>query len=228
MGMTVVEKILARASGRDAVARRATWSSRASTWPCRTRTRRWSSTSSTRSSKGTGLEPTDLGPVEDRDHLRPPGAGRVAEDRDQPEEDPRVRRRARASPSSTTSAATRAASATRSCPRTATCGRATVVVGHRLATRPATARSAPSPSASAPPRWRRVWALGVARQRRGAGHDQGRRERRASRRTCGPKDLILHLDRPAHRRGRQLPGARVPRRDHPSDVRPPAASSSAT
>jgi 3-isopropylmalate/(R)-2-methylmalate dehydratase large subunit len=89
MGMTVVEKILARASGVTRSAR-GTWSSRASTSPCRTRTRPWSSTSSTRSTRAPASS-RSLGPVEDRDHLRPPGAGRVAEDRDQPEEGARVR-----------------------------------------------------------------------------------------------------------------------------------------
>ena len=39
MGMTVVEKILARASGKPATQAGDVWS-RASTWRCRTRTRR--------------------------------------------------------------------------------------------------------------------------------------------------------------------------------------------
>ena len=44
--------------------------------------------------EGTGLEPTRLGPGEDRDHLRPPRPGGDGEDGHQPEEDPRVRGRA--------------------------------------------------------------------------------------------------------------------------------------
>ena len=190
MGMTVVEKILARASGRAAVhagdvvepARRPRHVAR---------------------ERGAGPQPVprglpghrpraeDLGPVADRHHLRPPRPRRVPEDRHQPEEGARVRGRSTGSPASTTSAATRAASATRSCPRTATSARARSWSAP-TPTPPATARSAPSPSASAPPRWPasgRSASRSTSRCRRRSRS----RSTAASPRSVGPKDLILHL-----------------------------------
>ena len=92
MGMTVVQKILARASGRTAA--------------------RWARCVEPKVDlamshenaalvvnqfleifQGSGREPQDLGSGPGRDHLRPPRAGRVVEDRHQPEERARVRRR---------------------------------------------------------------------------------------------------------------------------------------
>ena len=144
MGMTLAEKILARASGRErGVAGRDRGRARGPR--DEPRERRPGAQELPRNRRG-----ARVGPVEDRHHLRPP---RARPNRKRPP--PPTRRsasswRRRASSTSTTWAA--AASATRCCPRTATCGRAWWWWAP-IRTPPRTARSAPSPPASAPPRW---------------------------------------------------------------------------
>ena len=212
MGMTVVEKILARASGRAAVARRRR--RRAARRPGHVARERGAGDQPVpRDLQGHGPRADGLGPVEDRDHLRPPrarpsraktatnqkkvrefvGAQGIAKFHDirgdvgrhLPPDPARERLRA---------AGRR--------------GRR-----HRLATRPATARSARSPSASAPPRWRASGRSGVALNVEVPADDQGRGRRARSPACVGPEGPDPPPRRHAHRRGRELQGDRVPRRD---------------
>ena len=86
MGMTMVEKILAKATDQPTVKAGDVLEPNV-TWPCRTKTVRWSSTSSTRSTKTPGWRARS-GIPQDRDHLRPPRAGGKLKNGDQPEKDP--------------------------------------------------------------------------------------------------------------------------------------------
>ena len=191
MGMTVVEKILARAAGLPSVnagrRRRAEGGPRHVAREC-----------------GAGDQPVpgDLrghGPRARRSGIprASPSSSTTACRPNRPRPPPTRRRSASsspptASPSSTTSAATSAASATRSCPSTATCARATWCVGtdspHHQPRRAGRLRFGIGATEMAS-----VWSAGHRPQHRSAGHHQGGRERRVPEATWAPKDLILHL-----------------------------------
>ena len=216
MGMTVVEKILARASGRAAVSAGDVVEPRVDL-----------AMSHENAAlvinqfleiyRGHRARAADLGSVEDRDHLRPPRAGRVAEDRHAT--------RRRSASSSPQHGITKfhdirgdvGGICHQILPENGYVRPGAVVVGTDSHTTSHGALGAFAFGIGAT-EMASVWALGVAPQRRGAGDDQGRGQRRASRRTSGPKDLILHLIGMLDRRGRQLQGDRVPRRDDPNDV----------
>ena len=225
MGMTVVEKILARASGRDAVRAGDVVEPRVDLAMSHENAALVLNQFA-EVFKGTGLEPKIWDPSRIAiifDHRVP---GRVAEDREQPEEGPRVRGEARHHPVPR-HARRRGRDLPPDPPRERLRPPRLGGRRHRLPhDEPRRARM-PSPSASARPRWRRVWALGVALNVEVPPTIKvvvnG-----AFARDVGPKDLILHLVGPPDRRGRELPRDRVPRQDDRDDVDVRAASSSAT
>ena len=214
MGKTVVEKILARAAGLPAVTAGDVVEPRVDV-----------AMSHENAAlvinqfleiyEGTGVPAHALGRLEDRDHLRPPRPGRVAEDRVEPEEDPRVRRRARDLPIPRHPRRRR-----RHLPpdpprvrlREARAGRRRHRLAHdeprrprRLLVRHRRDRDGLRLDARRRP------------QRRGPADDQGRGDGRvpAARRPEGPDPPPR---RQADRPGSQLPRPRVPRRDDAEDV----------
>ena len=224
MGMTVVEKILARVAGTRA-------------GPCRRRPRAARRPRDVARERGARHQPVPgdlpghgprrrgLGSVAHRDHLRPPRAGR---DRRRP---PRTRRRSANSSPSTASRVPRrprrrrAASATRSCRSTATCARGRSSSGP-TPTRRRTARSALSRSASAPRRWRASGRSAPPSTSRCRGRSRScRRPLSRIRRAEGPDPPP---DRPDHGAGARTSRSSSSTARPSRGCRPRAASSSAT
>ena len=81
-----------------------------------------------------------------------------------------------------------------------------------------TARSARSPSASAPRRWRACGRSARCSTSRCRPPSRSSCDGQLPPSACGSKDLILHLIGTLTGRGRELQGARVPRRGDPDDA----------
>ena len=220
MGMTVVEKILARAAGRDAVARGRRRRARAWTSPCPTRTPRWSSTSSSRSSRAPASSRRSGTPRRSR------SSSTTGSRPSRPRPRPTRRRSASSWPSTGITRfhdirGDEGGICHQILPENGYVRPGAVVVGTDSHTTSHGALGAFAFGIGATEMASRL----VARRRpqhRGAADHQGRGQRPLPRQR-GPQGPDPPPGRQAHRRGRQLPGHRVPRRDHPRDVhlRPP-------